>query len=185
MLSLHVACQPVAAVVRWRLLLPRNITSQEARNYAVQYVPLTWKFIAIFGINTRIVKVPWSCPETVYHGWGCRWLWVENSVTHQRVKLLHRLKTSSNWEYRVVSAPLLCTVGVVIMFYIESHWIRKDTWNPVVHCLFSGCGKNAFRMASSSSSLTEKSCACAYIAFPAGIFSWYADSSSCALPRNS
>jgi hypothetical protein len=31
-------------------------------------------------------------------------------------------------------------------------------------------------MASSNSSLIAKSCACAYIAFLAGIFSWYADS---------
>jgi hypothetical protein len=31
-------------------------------------------------------------------------------------------------------------------------------------------------MASSNSSLAEKSCACAYIAFAAEIFSWYADS---------
>jgi hypothetical protein len=33
----------------------------------------------------------------------------------------YRLKTSSSRELRVVSVPLLCTVGVVIMFYIESH----------------------------------------------------------------
>jgi hypothetical protein len=32
-----------------------------------------------------------------------------------------RLKTSSSLEQRVVSAHLLCTVGVVIMLYIESH----------------------------------------------------------------
>jgi hypothetical protein len=43
--------------------------------------------------------------------------------------------------------------------------------------LFSGCGINTFRMDSSNSSLAAKSCACAYIAFLAGIFSWYADSS--------
>jgi hypothetical protein len=42
--------------------------------------------------------------------------------------------------------------------------------------LFSGSGINAFRMASSNSSPAEKSCACAYIAFLAGIFSWYEDS---------
>jgi hypothetical protein len=58
------------------------------------------------------------------------------------------------------------------MFSIESHWNYQNTWKPIVCCLFSGCGINAFRMASSSS----KSCACAYIAFLAGIFSWYADS---------
>jgi uncharacterized membrane protein YhaH (DUF805 family) len=75
-----------------------------------------------------------------------------------------------------VSAPVLCTVGVVIMFYIESHWIHQNTWKPIVCCLFSGCGINVFRMASSNSSHAEKSCACAYIAFLAGIFSCYADS---------
>jgi hypothetical protein len=34
----------------------------------------------------------------------------------------YRLKTSSSGEERVVSAPALCSVGVVIMFYTESHW---------------------------------------------------------------
>jgi hypothetical protein len=43
-------------------------------------------------------------------------------------------------------------------------------------CLFNGSGTNAFRMASSNTSLTAKSCACAYIEFLAGIFSWYAES---------
>jgi hypothetical protein len=62
------------------------------------------------------------------------------------------------------------------MFYIESHWIRQNTWKPIVCCLFSGSGINAFRMVSSNSSPAEKSCACAYIAFLAGIFSCYADS---------
>jgi hypothetical protein len=62
------------------------------------------------------------------------------------------------------------------MFYIESHWIHQNTWKTTVCCLFSGCGINAFRMDSSNSSLAEKSCACAYIAFLGGIFSWYADS---------
>jgi hypothetical protein len=33
-------------------------------------------------------------------------------------------------------------------------------------------------MGSSNSSLAKKSCACAYTAFLAGIFSWYADSTS-------
>jgi hypothetical protein len=47
----------------------------------------------------------------------------------------------------------------------------------MVRCLFNSCGINAFRMDSSNSSLAEKSCACAYIAFLAGIFSCYADSS--------
>jgi hypothetical protein len=75
-----------------------------------------------------------------------------------------------------VSAPVLCTVGVVIMFYIESHWIHQNTWKPIVCCLFSDSGINAFRMASSNSSHAAKSCACAYIAFLAGIFSCYADS---------
>jgi hypothetical protein len=74
-----------------------------------------------------------------------------------------------------MSAPVLCTVGVVIMFYVESHWNHQNTWKPIVCCLFSGCGINAFRMASSNSSLVAKSCACAYITFLAGIFSWYAD----------
>jgi hypothetical protein len=74
-----------------------------------------------------------------------------------------------------VSAPVLCTVGVVVMFYIEWHWIHQNTWKSFVCCLLSGCGINAFRMASSNSSRAEKSCACAYIAFLAGIFSWYAD----------
>jgi hypothetical protein len=46
----------------------------------------------------------------------------------------------------------------------------------MVRCLFTGCGINAFRVASSHSSLAEKSCACAYITFLAGLFSWYADS---------
>jgi hypothetical protein len=63
------------------------------------------------------------------------------------------------------------------MFYIESHWIHQNTWKPIVCCLFSGCRINVFRMASSNSSLAAKPCACAYIAFVAGIFSWYADSS--------
>jgi hypothetical protein len=62
------------------------------------------------------------------------------------------------------------------MFYIESHWIHQNTWKAFVCCLFSGCGINAFRMTSSNSSPAEKSCACAYIAFLAGIFSCYADS---------
>jgi hypothetical protein len=74
-----------------------------------------------------------------------------------------------------VSAPLLCTVGVVIMFHIESQWIHQNTWKTFVCCLFSGCGINAFSMASSNSSPAEKSYACAYNAFLAGIFSWYAD----------
>jgi hypothetical protein len=73
-----------------------------------------------------------------------------------------------------VSAPVLCTVGVVVMFYIESHWIPQNTWKPIVCCLFSGSGINAFRMASNNSSPAEKSCACAYITFLAGIFSCYA-----------
>jgi hypothetical protein len=109
-------------------------------------------------------------------GWTKGLLLVENSMTHQGVTLLHRLKTSSSWEQRVMSAPVLCTVGVVIMFYIESHWIHQNTWEPIVCCLFSGSGINAFRMVSSNSSPGEKSCTCAYIAFLAGIFSWYADS---------
>jgi hypothetical protein len=74
-----------------------------------------------------------------------------------------------------VSAPVLCTVSVVIMFYIESHWFNQNTWKRIVCCLLSGSGINAFRMASSNSSPAEKSCACACIAFLAGIFSWYAD----------
>jgi hypothetical protein len=61
------------------------------------------------------------------------------------------------------------------MFYIELHWIHQNTWKTVVCCLFRGSGINTFRMASSSSSPAEKSCACAYIAFLAEIFSWYAD----------
>jgi hypothetical protein len=77
-----------------------------------------------------------------------------------------------------VSAPVLCTVGVVIMFYIESHCIHPNTWKTTVCYLFSCCGINAFRMASSNSSLAAKSCACAYIVFLAGIFSWYAVSSA-------
>jgi hypothetical protein len=46
---------------------------------------------------------------------------------------------------------------------------------PIVCCLLSGGGINAFRMASSNLSRAEKSCACAYMTFLAGIFSWYAD----------
>jgi hypothetical protein len=42
--------------------------------------------------------------------------------------------------------------------------------------LFSGCGINAFRMASRYSSRTAKFCACVYIEFLAGIFSWPVDS---------
>jgi hypothetical protein len=80
------------------------------------------------------------------------------------------LKTSSSGEERVVSAPALCSVGVVIMFYIESH-IRTHERR-----LFIVCGINAFRMTSSNSSPDEKSCACAYIAFLSGTFSCYADS---------
>jgi hypothetical protein len=109
-------------------------------------------------------------------GWTKGLLLVENSMTHQRVTLLHRLKTSSSWEYRVVSAPVLCTVGVVIMFCIESHWIHQDTWKTIVCCLFRGSEINAFRMACSNTAPAAKSCACAYIAFLAAIFSWYADS---------
>jgi hypothetical protein len=75
-----------------------------------------------------------------------------------------------------VSAPLLCAVGVVIVFYIESHRIHQNTWKTFVYCLFGGCGINAFKMTSSNSSPADKSCACAYIAFLEGIFSWYADS---------
>jgi hypothetical protein len=44
---------------------------------------------------------------------------------------------------------------------IEWQWIHKNTWKPTVCCLFSGCGINAFRMASSNSSLAVKSWACA------------------------
>jgi hypothetical protein len=65
------------------------------------------------------------------------------------------------------------------MFYIESHWIHRNTWKPIVCCFFSGCGINAFRMASSNSSLGAKSCPRAYVAFLAflaGIFYWHADS---------
>jgi hypothetical protein len=105
-------------------------------------------------------------------GWTKGLLLVEISMTHQGVTLLH-----TDWKHLAVSAPVLCTVCVVIMFYIESHWIHQNIWKPIVCCLFSGCGINAFRMASSNSSSAEKSCACAYIAFLAGIFSWYADSS--------
>jgi hypothetical protein len=64
------------------------------------------------------------------------------------------------------------------MFYIESLWVHQNTWKPTVCCLFSGSGINSFRMASSNSSPAEKSCACAYIAFLAGIFTCYADSSN-------
>jgi hypothetical protein len=98
-------------------------------------------------------------------------------VTPGSYTITYGLKTSSSWEQHVVSAPVLCTVGVVIMFRIELHWIHQNTWRPVVYCLFSGCGISVFRMASSNSSLTAKSCACTYIAFLAGILSWYADSS--------
>jgi hypothetical protein len=63
------------------------------------------------------------------------------------------------------------------MFYSEPHWINQNTWKTVVCCLFSGCGINAFRMACSNTSPAAKSCACAYISFLAGIFSWYADCS--------
>jgi hypothetical protein len=73
-----------------------------------------------------------------------------------------------------MSAPVLCTVGAEIIFYIESHWIHHNTWKTFVSCLVSGGGINAFRMASSNASPVEKSCVCAYIAFLAGIFSWYA-----------
>jgi hypothetical protein len=55
------------------------------------------------------------------------------------------------------------------MFYIEPHWIRQNTLKTSVCCLFSDCGINYFRMASSNSSLAAKSCACAYIAFLAGV----------------
>jgi hypothetical protein len=51
-----------------------------------------------------------------------------------------------------VSTPVLCTMGVVVMFYIESHWIHQNTWKSIVCCLFSCSGINAFRMASSNSS---------------------------------
>jgi hypothetical protein len=51
-------------------------------------------------------------------------------------------------------------------------------------CLFSGCGINAFGMASSNWSLAAESCACAYIAFLAGIFSRYADTTNSCVSSN-
>jgi hypothetical protein len=118
-------------------------------------------------VHGNVIREMWSFHEKVPAGGG---LWcgsgesflvggltkglllVENSMTHQGVTLLrtYRLKTSSSWEWCVVSAPLLCAVGVVIMFYIESHWIRQNTWKPTVCYLLSGCGINAFRMVSSN-----------------------------------
>jgi hypothetical protein len=111
---------------------------------------------------------------------GCYW-W----KTVWRTRELHYyMQTEKNLAIessQVVSSPVLCTVCVVLLFHIELHWIHQNTWKPIiVCCLFSGCGINAFRMASSNSSLAAKSCACAYIAFLAGIFSWYADSISSA-----
>jgi hypothetical protein len=107
---------------------------------------------------------------------GCYW-----SKTVWRTRELHYyVQTENIKQLRVACSErtFTCTVGVVVIFYIESHWIHQNTWNTFVCCLFSGCGINAFRMASSISSLAEKSCACAYIAFLAGIFSWYADSTT-------
>jgi hypothetical protein len=100
---------------------------------------------------------------------GCYW-----SRTVWRIRELHyyiQTENISSWEQRVVSAPVLCTVGVVIMFYTESHWIHQNTWNTFVCYLFSGCGMNVFRMACSNTSPAAKSCACAYIAFLLGISS--------------
>jgi len=37
---------------------------------------------------------------------------------------------------------------------------------------------NAFRLGSSNSSFTPKSCACAYVVYIAGIISWHVDSTS-------
>jgi hypothetical protein len=95
---------------------------------------------------------------------GCYW-W----KTVWRTRELHYyIQTENIKQLRVACSECTCTVGVVIIFYIESHWIHQNTWKAIVCCLFSGYGINAFRMASSNSSLAAKSCACAYIAFLAG-----------------
>lgn len=81
-----------------------------------------------------------------------------------------------------MSAPLLCSVGVVITFYTEK---KNKLFNDVKYAftneslffcslIVSGT-TNYFRVASSNSSLIAKSCACAYIKFIAGIFSWCVD----------
>jgi hypothetical protein len=106
---------------------------------------------------------------------GCYW-----SKTVWRTRELHYyIQTENIKQLRVACSE--CTFTVCcgccdIMFYIESHWIHQNIWTPIVCCLFSGCGINVFSMTSSNSSLDAKSCACAYIAFLRGIFSWYADS---------
>jgi hypothetical protein len=107
---------------------------------------------------------------------GCYW-W--KTVWHTR-ELHYYIRTENINQLTVACSEctLASTVGVEIMFYIESHWIHHNTWKTFVCCLLSGCGINAFRMASSNSSPAEKSCACAYVTFWAGIFSWYADSTA-------
>jgi hypothetical protein len=72
----------------------------------------------------------------------CYW-WKTVWCTRESYTTTYRLKTSSIWEQHVASAPLLRIVGVVIMSYIESHWIHQNTWKPIVWCFFSGCGINA------------------------------------------
>jgi hypothetical protein len=87
----------------------------------------------------------------------------------------YRLKSSRSWEQRVVSAPVLCTVllwwcstvnHIEFIRTHESHCLLFVQW------LWNKCSQEG----SSNSSRAEKSCACAYIAFLAGIFSLCADS---------
>jgi hypothetical protein len=53
-------------------------------------------------------------------GWTKGLLLVENSMTHQRVTLFY-IQTENIKQLRVACSENTFTVGVVIMFYIESH----------------------------------------------------------------
>jgi hypothetical protein len=103
-------------------------------------------------------------------GWTTGLLLVENNMTHQGFTLLH-----TDWKHLAACRECTFTVYCGCCDNIV-HWIPQNRWKPIVCCSFTGCGINAFRTASSNSSHAAKSCACAYIAFLAGIFSWYADS---------
>jgi hypothetical protein len=96
-----------------------------------------------------------------------------------RTRELHSyIQTENTKQLRVACSECTCTVYCGCCDNVL-HWITLNSSEHLKHvvcCSFIGCGINAFRMASTNSSLAAKSCACAYIAYLAGIFSWYADS---------
>jgi hypothetical protein len=103
---------------------------------------------------------------------GCYW-----SKTVWRIRELHcYIQTENIYQLRVACSECTCTVYCGCCDNVL-HWITLNSPEPMKDfCLLFVLWNKSFRMASSNSLLAAKSCACAYNAFLAGIFSCYADS---------